>query len=145
MQCVTPEQKQEALRALFSACCNDEERFAVLIDLGKSQPGLDPRWKHPSLLVQGCQSEMYLRSFSEEGRMFFLTESNALLSAGLALLLTRVYSGEPPSYVLMTPPDYLKEFGFLSRLSPSRSNGLYHIHLKMRQDALRLLTAEQAE
>ena len=93
----------------------------------------------PENVVPGCQSVMYLRSYMEGGAVFFEAESEALISSGLAALLVCVYSGELPEAILKCPPDYLEELGIRTSLTPNRTNGLYHIHLRMRQDALKFL------
>ncbi len=82
---------------------------------------------------------MYLHSFLLEDKIFFEPESDALISSGLAALLTQVYSGETPEVVLKCPPTYLDELGISASLTPNRANGLYSIHLRMKQDALKML------
>ena len=71
--------------------------------------------------------------------MTFEAEADALISAGLAALLTQVYSGETPETILKCPPTYLDEIGISASLTPNRANGLYSIHLRMKQEALKLL------
>jgi cysteine desulfuration protein SufE len=82
---------------------------------------------------------MYLRSFLDGGKMYFEAESDALISFGLAVILMKVYSGESPEVVLTCPPSYLEEIGITASLTPNRANGLYSIHLRMKQDALRAI------
>lgn len=132
-------QKQNEIRALFSACKSEEEKYEKIIELGKEAKRLSHENKSEENLVPGCQSIMHLYSYLREGLVYFEAESDALISSGLAALLTKVYSGEPPETVLKCPPDYLQELQISTSLTPHRANGLYSIHLKMKQDALKLM------
>lgn len=131
--------KQEKIKELFFQLSTPEEKYSLIIEFGKKQTHLDPSFKTEANLVKGCQSRMYLRSYLKDGLVFFETESDALISAGLAVLLTEVYNGEKPEVILKCPPTFLEEVGITKSLSPSRSNGLASLHLKMKQEALRYL------
>ena len=131
--------KQSEIKDLFSSCANDEAKYAQIIELGKKLPRLPLAHKIKENLVRGCQSTMYLHSYLNDGAVFFEAESDALVSAGLAALLVQVYNGESPEVILKCPPRYLEELGLSSSLTPNRANGLYSIHLRMKQDALKLL------
>lgn len=111
--------------------------------MGRSLPTFEAQYKTPDRIVRGCQSTLYLRSFLIEGKMFFEAASDALISAGLAALLIYVYSGESPETILKRPPDFLAEIGIMATLSMNRSNGLAHIHLRMKQDAISSLIVKE--
>lgn len=132
-------EKQQIIINLFKNCIDDEERYNKIIQFGKNQLKLLDQYKTPDNIVQGCQSIMYLRTYLKDGKLFFETYSDALISSGLASLLIRVYEGETPEVVLKCPPDYLEQLGLKAALTPGRANGLYSIHLKMKQDALNAL------
>jgi cysteine desulfuration protein SufE len=53
--------------------------------------------------------------------------------------LIAVYNGEAPRTILSTPPSFLQDLGILASLSPTRSNGLAHIHQRIKMDALKFL------
>lgn len=131
--------KQEKIKDLFSKCLDAEAKYGLIIEMGRKVPALDPELKVPEKLVPGCQSIMHLHAELKEGTMRFFVESDALISAGLAALLIEVYNGETPESMLTSPPIYLEELGISASLTPNRANGLYSIHLKMKQEALRLL------
>lgn len=132
-------QKQEQMRQLFRACPSEEARYQKIIELGRASPPLSPEYKIPENVVKGCQSIMHMRTYEEGGKLYFAAESEALISSGLAAILIRVYSGEDPETILTCPPSYLEDLGIAASLSPSRANGLYSIHLRMKQDALSAL------
>lgn len=131
--------KQEYVKALFAACKNEEQKYEKIIELGRSASPLPPQEKIPQNLVNGCQSQMYLTSQLKDGLIYFRGESDALISAGLSEILIKVFSGETPETILKCPPKYLDDLGIGASLTPSRANGLYSIHLRMKQDALRFL------
>ena len=136
-------QKQNKVKNFFNACQSEEERYQKIMELGRSQVQLKPEHKTHENLVKGCQSRMYLYSYIQEGKIIFEAESDALISAGLAALLVQVYSGEIPEVVLKCPPTYLDELGIFTKLTPTRANGLYSMHLHMKQDALKLMMEQQ--
>ncbi len=131
------EKKQMQVKALFDACTSEELKYHKIIELGKQQPHLPDSEKTPENIVKGCQSTMYLTASFKDGCVFFAADSDALISAGLAAILIKVYSGETPEAILKCPPKYLEELGIGASLTPSRANGLYSIHLRMKQDALK--------
>lgn len=131
--------KQKKIKEMFLACASEEAKYEKIIELGQKQTPLSAAYKTPENLVKGCQSQVYLYSYWQEDMIIFETESDALISAGLARLLTEVYSGEAAEVILKCPPTYLDELGISSSLTQNRANGLYSIHLRMKQDALKLL------
>src|SRR4029077_20554700 len=96
-------------------------------------------------LVKGCQSQMYLHSYWSEDKIIFESESDALISSGLASLLVQVYSGETPETILKCSPTYLDEIGISASLTPNRASGLYSMHLRMKQEALRMLVEREGK
>lgn len=132
--------KQEEMKKLFANCRDAEEKYERIIELGRKQGKLDQQFKVPHNRVEGCQSIMYLHARLSDGFMLFEAESEALISQGLATLLTTVYNGETPEVVLKCPPTYLEELDIASSLTPNRANGLYSLHLRMKQESLKALT-----
>lgn len=130
--------KQEELKSMFLKCASDDEKYEKIIDFGRQQPHLPPEDKTAENIVKGCQSTMYLSAKMDHGKVIFEAESDALISAGLAALLVKVYSGETPETILKCPPKFLEEIGINASLTPSRVNGLYSVHLRMKQEALHL-------
>lgn len=131
-------EKQQQVKNLFASCTSEEKKYEKIIELGRRQLPLPSEDKTPENLVKGCQSTMYLKSKLENGRVYFVADSDALISAGLAAVLLQVYNGETPEAILKCPPTYLEELGISASLTPNRANGLYSIHLRMKQDALKL-------
>jgi cysteine desulfuration protein SufE len=132
--------KQKQIMTLFQTCASQEERYQKIIDLGRLLPKLNFVYKTTENIVKGCQSTLYLLTYEKDHLMFFEAESDALISAGLAAILIYVYNGESAETLLTCPPTYLETLGIAASLTPNRANGLYSIHLRMKQEALKILT-----
>ncbi len=131
-------EKQAKVKESFLSCKTLDAVYDKIIDLGKEQTPLTDIQKQSSIDVPGCQSKMLLYAVYKDGFVSFQTESDALISAGLGVLLTEVYSGEAPETILKCPPTYIEDLGISKALSPNRSNGLASLHLSMKQIALKL-------
>jgi cysteine desulfuration protein SufE len=134
----TFKKKCEEIKKKF-APLSTEERYQLLMEMGRQLPPFPENLKTPEKIVRGCQSLLYLHTTIQGSKLYFLVSSDALISAGLAALLVAVYSGETAETILKCPPDFISELGITASLSPSRSNGLAQIHLRMKQEALKSL------
>ncbi|HAB98779.1 MAG TPA: SufE [Parachlamydiales bacterium] len=132
----TFKKKSEELKKKFQSFGSIDARYHALIELGKTLPPYPSELKTPNRIVSGCQSILHLNASLNDGKIFFEATSDALISAGLAALLLTVYNGETPETLLTCPPSFLSELGIIGQLSPNRSNGLAHIHLRMKQLAI---------
>lgn len=138
--CIT---KQEKLKLVFSSCATPEAKYQKIIEFGKNLSPIPSEAKIPENIVPGCQSIVYLQSRLINGKIFFYASSEALISAGLVALLIYVYNEEAPETILKCPPQFIEDLGLSSSLSPTRSNGLGNIYLRMKQDALRHLLSRK--
>ena len=136
MSVETCRQKQEEVKKLFQGLISIESKYDKIIEIGRQQCRLSDKYKTDKYLVRGCQSRMYLVSYYVQGKVYFESEADAIISAGLGTLLIRVYSGEDPETILTCPPTYLEELNIPQTLTPGRANGLASIYLRMKQDAL---------
>ncbi len=135
--------KQAAIKSIFENISSPEGRYEKIIEFGKNLPKIREELKTPANLVSGCQSQTYLNAYKENDLVYFEVGSDALISAGLAALLLNVYNGETAETILKCPPKFIDDMGISASLTPSRANGLYSIHLRMKQEALKLLLSSQ--
>lgn len=136
-------EKQENVKLFFSSCKTPQETYEKIIEFGRIPLLFPENEKKTENLVAGCQSQVFLYSRFEEGKVFFSAFSEALISAGLTAMLVSVYSGESPETILSYPPHFLEELGIQNSLTLSRSNGLASIHLRMKQEALKFLITKK--
>lgn len=100
-------------------------RYEYLIDLGKQLNEFPDACKTDENKIQGCQSQVWIRSEMRDDRLHFVGTSDAAIVRGLIAVLFRVYNDRYPNEVLATKPDFVSEIGFAQHLSPTRSNGLH--------------------
>ncbi|MGE3683145.1 MAG: SufE family protein [Bdellovibrionales bacterium] len=136
-------ERQHQVVAEFKQLSSWEDRYKKLIQLGKELPDLAEEMKQEKFKVKGCQSQVWMHARLEESCIVFEADSDALLVRGLVALLLRVYSGATPEEILTTPPDFVKEIGLESRLSPSRANGLFAMIKQMKLYAMAFHTMAQ--
>lgn len=124
--------RQKEIVAEFSGLTDWEDRYKKLIELGKALPDLPDPKKLEDFKVKGCQSQVWIHAHLENGRVIFEADSDAILVRGLVALLLRVYSNATPKEIMETPPDFVKEIGLETKLSPSRANGLFSMIKQMK-------------
>lgn len=120
------EEKIEKIKKDFSISTDWETKYEKIIEYGKKWQGLEDSFKTEDLKVKGCQSQVWIKAeLSADKKIVFRGDSDAIIVKGLVAIVLTVYSGETPDTILKTEPLFLKEIGFDSGLSPSRTNGLY--------------------
>lgn len=108
----------------FSALADWTERYKYIIKLGRELEPLDEQYKIEDNLVRGCQSQVWLHTRLEDGKVIFEADSDAAITKGLVALMVRFYSNQSPDTIISTTPDFIKKIGMEEHLSPTRSNGL---------------------
>ena len=100
------------------------ERYEYIIDLGKSLPLIDSRFKLDENLIKGCQSKVWLHSNLQNDKLVFTADSDAILTKGIVALLLRVFSDQKAADILAADTNFIDEIGLKEHLSPTRANGL---------------------
>lgn len=100
------------------------DKYAYLIELGKDLPMIDEKFKTNQHLISGCQSRVWLHAEMKDGLMMLTADSDAVITKGIASLLIRVLSGNPPNEILEADLGFLQQIGLQEHLSPTRANGL---------------------
>jgi len=108
----------------FQALGDWTERYKYIIKLGRELEPLDPKHKIEENLVRGCQSQVWLHTYLDDGKVVFEADSDAAITKGLVALMIRFYSGQDPDTIIATNPEFIKKIGMEEHLSPTRSNGL---------------------
>ncbi len=119
-------ERQNQIVSDFKGYTNWEDRYKHIIKLGKDLPELEPSLKVEEAKVKGCQSQVWLHgNLSDDGKIIFKGDSDALIVRGLVAILIRVYSLSTPQEIIESSPQFIKDLGFDTNLSPSRTNGLF--------------------
>ena len=88
------------------------------------------------LLIDGCQSRVWLQADMKDGLLHFQAESDALIVKGIVALLVRVLSDHTPEEILGADLYFIESIGLREHLSPTRSNGLLAMLRQMKLYAL---------
>jgi cysteine desulfuration protein SufE len=108
----------------FNQFDNWMDRYNYLIELGKSLPLIDEKFKTDNNLISGCQSRVWLHAVYEDGLIKFSADSDAVITKGIIALLVRVLSNQLPDDILEAPLTFIDSLELKDHLSPNRSNGL---------------------
>ena len=111
------------------------DRYQFIIELGRKLPPFPPEWMNDSHRVPGCQSQVWMQTNLENGKMYLAGASDAAIVSGLVALLLRVYSGRTPAEIAETDPIFLKEMGLIEALSSNRGNGVASMAQAIRRAA----------
>lgn len=116
------------------------ERYEYVIGLGKQLPEM-PEEKHTEeLLIKGCQSQVWLDAFCEDGVMHYLADSDSLITKGMIAIFIRVLDGEKPDAILQADMSFIDDTGLKEHLAPTRANALNLMATQMKQKALECIT-----
>jgi len=100
------------------------ERYEYMIELGKSLPLIDTRYKTDENIIKGCQSKVWLHSEFKNDKVIFSADSDAIITKGIVAILVRVFSNQSPQEILSANTDFIDTIGLKEHLSPTRANGL---------------------
>ena len=112
------------------------ERYEYMIELGKSLPIINARFKTDDNIIKGCQSKVWLHADLESDKIIFTADSDAIITKGIVAILIRVFSNQSPEVILKTNTDFIDEIGLKEHLSPTRANGLVSMIKKIKMYAL---------
>ncbi len=108
----------------FSNLTDWDDKYSLLIKMGKQLPKIPKEIKTDKYKLDGCQSQVWMNAKLDNGKIFIEGDSDAMIVKGLVAILIKAYSGFTPAEILSTPPDFLKQIGIDKHLSPTRKNGL---------------------
>ncbi|MBE0646445.1 MAG: SufE family protein [Bacteroidales bacterium] len=100
------------------------DKYNYLIELGKSLPVIDPKYKTEQYIISGCQSQVWLHAEYREGKVVYTADSDAIITKGIVSLLIRVLANQSPKDIVEANLDFIDTIGLREHLSPTRSNGL---------------------
>ena len=115
------------------------DKYQHLIDLGRKLPLFPAEYQKDAYKLIGCQSTVFfVAKKTDENMIEFKAQSDAAIVQGLIALILRVYSGRTSNEILNTSPDFLKQIGLDTHLSPTRKNGLGAMISKIKSSATEL-------
>ena len=117
-------EEQNKVVEKFSELEEWEDKYSLLIKMGRDLGELDPEIKIEKNKISGCQSQVWMHAKMEDDKMVIFGDSDAMIVKGLVAMLIKVYSNQKPEDILSSPPEFLNKIGIDKHLSPTRKNGL---------------------
>jgi len=117
-----------------------DDRYRLLIDLGRSLEPMPDALKTEASLVRGCSASVWLYPLpSDDGRLHFLADSNAAITKGIVALVLLAVQDRRPEEILATDVEAaLAPFDLKNQLSSNRTQGIPNMIALVRQTAERL-------
>ncbi len=133
---MTISEKEKKIIGEFSVFNDWMDKYNYLIDMGKTLPIIDAKYKTDQYLISGCQSRVWLSAEMKDGKVIFKADSDAVITKGIINLLIRVLSDQTPEDIIAANLGFIDEIGLKEHLSPTRSNGLTSMIKQMKLYAL---------
>jgi cysteine desulfuration protein SufE len=117
-----------------------DDRYRLLIDLGRALESMPEPLKTDATLVRGCSAAVWVYPLPrEDGRLHFLADSNAAITKGIvALILLAVQDRSPREILDLDIEAALAPFDLRNQLSSNRTQGIPNMIALVRETAERL-------
>ena len=112
------------------------EKYEYIIELGKSLPIIDDKYKIEDNLIKGCQSRVWLHTQHNNGIITYTADSDAIITKGIVAILIRVLSNQQAEEIAKANLVFIDEIGLKEQLSQTRANGLVSMITEMKLYAL---------
>ena len=116
-----------------------DERYRLLIELGRALEPMPAALKTDATLVRGCSASVWVYPTQAGDRLHFLADSNAAITKGIvALVLAAVQDKLAPEVAAMNVAAALAPFDLGNQLSSNRTQGVPNMISLVKQHAARL-------
>jgi cysteine desulfuration protein SufE len=119
-----------------------EDRYRLLIDLGRELEPMPDALKTDATKVRGCSASVWVYPTVRDGRLHFLADSNAAITKGIvALILSAVQDRPADEVARMDVAQALAPFELSKHLSANRTQGVPGMIALIRETAERYAAA----
>jgi cysteine desulfuration protein SufE len=103
-----------------------DDRYRLLIELGRELPDMPDALKTDATLVRGCSASVWVYpTVRADGALHFLADSNAAITKGIIALVLKTVQDRVPDAILATDiEDALSPFDLKNQLSSNRTQGI---------------------
>ena len=116
-----------------------EDRYRLLIDLGRKLEPMPEALKTDATKVRGCSASVWVYPTMKDGRLHFLADSNAAITKGIvALILSAVQDKHAAEVAEMDVTEALAPFELKKHLSANRTQGVPNMIALVHETAQRL-------
>src|SRR6266550_9279432 len=119
-----------------------EDRYRLLIDLGRQLEPMPDALKTDATKVRGCAASVWVYPTAQDGHLHFLADSNAAITKGIvALILSAVQDKPADAVAQMDVNEALAPFELRKHLSANRTQGVPNMIALVKQTAERFAAA----
>ena len=116
-----------------------EDRYRLLIDLGRQLEPMPDALKTDATKVRGCSASVWVYPTTANGRLHFLADSNAAITKGIVALILSAVQDKPAEEVArMDVTEALAPFELRKHLSANRTQGVPNMIALVKETAQRL-------
>lgn len=114
-----------------------DDRYRLLIDLGRSLDEMPGALKTDATLVRGCSAAVWVYpTVTDEGRLHFLADSNAAITKGIIALILKIVQNRTGTEILALDIEgALTPFDLRNQLSSNRTQGIPNMIALIREIA----------
>ena len=113
-----------------------DERYRLLIELGRELEPMPAALKTDATLVRGCSASVWVYPVEQEGRLHWLADSNAAITKGIvALVLSAVQDKPAGDVAAFDIAAALEPFDLRNQLSSNRTQGVPNMIALIRETA----------
>ena len=115
-----------------------EDRYRLLIDLGRQLEPMPEALKTDATKVRGCSASVWVYPTLADGRLHFLADSNAAITKGIVGLILSVVQEKPAAEVArIDVTEALAPFELRKHLSANRTQGVPNMIALVKETAER--------
>ena len=119
-----------------------DERYRLLIELGRELDEMPQALKTDATLVRGCSASVWVYPTEQGGTLHFLADSNAAITKGIVALVLAAVQDKPAAEVAaLDVAAALAPFDLRNQLSSNRTQGVPNMIALVKQHAARLAGA----
>ena len=119
-----------------------EDRYRLLIDLGRQLEPMPDALKTEATKVRGCSASVWVYPTAEGGRLHFLADSNAAITKGIVALVLSAVQDKPAAEVAgLDIRQALAPFELSKHLSANRTQGVPNMIALVKETAERYAAA----
>ena len=119
------QEKVNEYKKTLSMFPNPQEKYQYLIEQAKKSEEFPKELRIDEFKVNGCQSQVWLVPEDKNDKLFFKSDSDALIAKGLVTLIASIYSDQTADEIAESTIDLMEEFELGVILSPARRNGAF--------------------
>ena len=125
------------------AFLDSEDRYRLLIELGRKLEPMPEALKTEATKVRGCSASVWVYpTATPDGRLHFLADSNAAITKGVVALVLAAVQDRPAAEVAKTDiAEALAPFDLARELSSNRTQGIPNMIALVRDTAARIAGA----